>query len=131
MAPTLTRRSTIELAYPYSSPTVTAELPAPVFENEEKLEQKFLFRRTRGLVSKIFRDSNWPSYTTLTFICQGCSTVQRAGYLTLVSQSLGDEIRLTDYESRTWRGILIPGEITDQLRSCGYVIEFQFQGTVL
>jgi hypothetical protein len=120
----------ITLSYPYISPTTTITLPNPLFENSEVLNQKRIVRRTRGLVSKVFRDSIWSEYTTLYYICQACSLTQRDDYLTFVSTAFGKEVKLIDYEVRTWKGILIPAEITEQHRSCGYVIQFEFQGAI-
>jgi hypothetical protein len=131
MAYTLVRRSTIELSYPVTSPTITVTLPSPLFENSEKTEVKRIVRRTSGLASKVFRDTLWPDYTVLYYICQACTSTQRANYLSLVSQSYGNIIKLLDYESRTWTGILIPAEITEQHKNCGYVIQFEFQGDLL
>lgn len=131
MAYTLVRSSTIQLAYPVTSPTITVTLPSPLLENGEKTEVRRIFRRTSGLASKVFKDTLWPSYTVLSYICQACTTTQRADYLSLVSQSYGNLIKLTDYESRAWEGILLPGEITEQHTACGYVIQFEFQGELL
>lgn len=120
----------ITLSYPYTSPTVTVTLPNPLFENSEVLNQKRIVRRTRGLTSKIFRDPLWDEHTTLYYICQACTLTQRNDFLTFVTASYSKEVKLIDYEVRTWKGILIPAEITEQHRSCGYVIQFELQGNI-
>lgn len=130
MAVTLIQKSTIELSYPYTTPTVSVTLPAPLLENSEALNQKRIYRRTSGLIGKIFRDPIWTQHTTLYYICQACSQTQRDDYLTFVAAALGDEVKLVDYETRTWKGILFPAEITQQHRTCGFVIQFEFQGAV-
>lgn len=123
--------SNIRLDYPVVGTSMTIYLPKPVFENQEKLEQKRIVRRTRGLSSKVFRDTIWTQYTLLHYICEGCSDEERTNYLEFVELTYGKEVKLTDYENRIWRGILLPGEITQQYRTCGYVIEFDFQGTLI
>lgn len=114
----------IELTYS----TTTITLPNPVFENSEQLNIKNVRKRTRGLITKIFRDPIWEKYTTLFYVIQGCSSTNVSEFKNFVQLSYGKEIILVDYEAYTWTGILLPGEITQQLRTCGFVIQFEFQG---
>ena len=118
----------IELSYPYISPTVTITLPNPLFENSEQLNIKKIGKRTRGLITKLYRDPIWEEYTTLFFICQACSQTEITDYVNFVETSYGKEIKLIDHENNIWKGVLVPAEITEQLRYCGFVIQFEFQG---
>ena len=120
----------ITLSYPYTSPTTTITLPAPLFENSEVLNQKRIVRRSRGLVGKVFRDPLWDEHTTLYYICQACTLTQSNAYLAFIVTAYGKEVKLIDYETRIWKGILVPAEITEQHRNCGYVIQFEFQGAI-
>lgn len=128
MVSIVVKKSTIELSYPYDSPTISVTLPAPLFENSETLLQKRILRKTIGLTNKNYRDSNWPQYYSLFMICDACTDTQRDDFFTFLETAFGLEIRLVDHETRTWRGLIIPGEVTETRQSCGHVIQFEFQG---
>ena len=120
--------ATIELIYPVSGiPTYAIELPRPVLENSEQINSKRIVGRSRGLEGYVFRDPMWPQYPRLAYICEACSEQQKDDYLDFVKDTYGLLVKLIDYENEERVGLLLPGEITEQLRDCGYVISFDFE----
>jgi len=114
-APTLTRRDTTILTWPYAAPTLTVEVPAPEFDNQEAYNVRRVNRKSRGGTLDIYRDSNWPSVREFTFSFHYLTDEQRREILEFLNVSLGEEIGMLDFESRQWRGIILTpsSEIAD------------------
>jgi len=129
VAPTLTRRSTILLWYPFDNPIKTLELRNPQFDDVEQLEFRRVNRLTRGATRKFFRDPAWPSAQRLIYSFDNLKEVKRSEYFDFLKLSLGKEIGLLDFESRQWYGILLtPQSPVQHEDRPGLNISFEFEG---
>jgi hypothetical protein len=128
MALTLTRQSSITLQYPYLSPTSTLTLKNPILESTYSQYVKHLYKKTRGLTPKMYRDNQWPEFIKLFVITQGATVSHVNTYHNLILATAGKELKYTDQDGLIYKVFLFPGEVTQQYRSCGYVIKFELEG---
>jgi hypothetical protein len=128
-APTITR-GTVDLAYPYASPTTTLSLRAPRFGNRDRLTMQRINRLTRGGDLRVFADPQWPNNHTLVMEFAALSESEVQDLLTFMRASLGKEILLTDHEGQDWRGIFVePDEpIVRNGRGCQNSASLVFEG---
>jgi len=112
------------------SSTDSLDLPRPMFSVRHSLRLNLINRQTRGLDRKIFRDSSWPEHEILNVIHEACTETQKNDFFTFIENHYGEQITLTDYEGRSYLGIITPGEITQTRRGCGYDISYEFEGTL-
>lgn len=127
--PVLVERDTIELAYPYASPTTTLELRNPEVNDINTLNQIRLIKRSRGNRLITFRESSWAEYETLAFAFSVLTRDTARELLDFFLESLGKEIKLTDYLSREWQGIILnPTEAINERGACKYSAQFLFEG---
>jgi hypothetical protein len=131
-APTLVRRTTTVLTWPYDSPVLTIEIPVPEFNNQEKYNTRRVNRKSRGGTLDIFRDPSWPSVRNFDFSFEWLTDDQRYAMLDFLDRSLGEEIGMLDFESRQWRGIILTpsSEIADAGPS-KHGIEIAFEGDLV
>lgn len=127
--PTLVRRSTTILTWPFTSPALTLLLRNPDFDNVEQFEARRIVRRTRGGTLDLFRDETWPK--TKRFI-MNFSTLKDEDIIDLlefIQKSIGQEIGLLDFESRQWKGIILtPSSATQQPGIDSFGASFEFEG---
>lgn len=130
--PVLVPSSTITLAYPETSPTDVIEIRAPRLGDTETLFRSRIYRETRGKGLNVFRDPEWPAYSELNYQFEGLSVESREALEEFFLLSLGKMIALTDYESRSWEGIILdPSQAFTQAgRGCQYTARFTFQGSL-
>lgn len=128
MTLTLTRQTEITLEHPYTSPTTTLTLKNPTFESTYSQHVKRIYRKTRGLTRKQYRDSNWPHWIKMFITCQNMTLGQIGTYRSFIQTSLGEEIKYTDQDNLVFRVIMFPGDETLQMRGCGYVVTFELEG---
>ena len=105
----------------------------PLMDNEHQVQITRVSRQTRGLKRSVFRDSIWPKIESFRWTIPELTKAKRDSFFAFVVVSLGKQIRLTDFESRQWDGIISdPNEQSSQIRSsCGYIISFTFEGTLV
>lgn len=105
--PTLTPSHSIVLSHPFSSPTLTVTLRAPEFDNKDAIENKRINRESRGGTLLIYADLQWPKIYRLEMEFSALKESVAQEYMAFRAATLGQEIRLVDYESRVWRGVLL------------------------
>ena len=130
MPPILTQVNSIILEYPDVAPTNIITLHSPDFGNTHELALTRIQRESRGLTQQTFIQFTWPKSELLKFVFTNLPN--SADFINFLEISLGKLIKLTDYESRVWVGIIInPNDATEELiRNCGYKVSFIFQGSL-
>jgi len=106
LLPTIT--APFQLVYPATGATVTdsCTLRAPNLGNKDRLQFNRVNRETRGGTLIVFADSQWPKTQTLALSFSGLCRDEGQTLLTFLSDHLGQEIGLIDWERRFWRGIV-------------------------
>jgi len=130
--PTLVRRASTVLTWPYASPTLTLSLRNPTFDNIEQFEFRRINRRSKGGTLDLFRDETWPKAKRLIYSFTELKDTQRAELLTFLIQSIGQEIGILDFESRQWKGVLLtPSNAISEPRSGGFSFSLDFEGELV
>lgn len=134
IVPTLVKRATTVLTWPYASPVLTLALRNPTFDNVEQFEFRRLNRRTRGGTLDLYRDENWPKVRRLIYSFTALSEIQRVKLFEFLGKSIGQEIGLLDFESRQWRGLILTpsSDIKETSRGgCGHKTTLEFEGDLV
>lgn len=132
VSPTLVRRTTTVLTWPYTSPILTLELRNPNFDNTEQFEFRRINRRTKGGELDLFRDEDWPKVERVLMSFTWLSDTQRADLFYFLQKSLGQEIGLLDFESRQWKGfILTPTSAISEPKQHGHSVSLEFEGELV
>ena len=130
--PTLTRRTSTVLTWPYSSPTLTLEIDNPDFDNVEQFEFRRINRRSRGGTLDFYRDESWTKCKRLIMSFSGLSEIQRNDMLEFLQLSIGTEVGILDFESRQWRGlILTPTTPLEEPGKIGFSFTLEFEGELV
>jgi len=113
-----------------SALSLSITLPAPLFSNREELLLTRIQRHTRGGALKTFSEDTWPKIRTFRYKFDSLTTDKIEEFFTFLSQTLGQLIRLTDYEGRQWDGFIVnpAGESAQFFQICGKTTEFDFDG---
>ncbi len=133
-APTLTPSHSVVLSWPaHTTPSLTVTLRAPEFGNTDAQELKKIKRESRGGTLQVFADPQWPKIYRLKMDFAVLSEAKAQEYLAFRAATLGKEVRLVDYESRIWTGVLTDTEtpITRAKRGCGLTASLNFEGELL
>ncbi len=133
--PTLIRRATTVLTWPYNTPTLTLELRNPNFDNVEQFESRRVNRRTRGGTLDLYRDESWPKVQRLimsfSWLCEDILGT-RTKLFEFLQRSIGQEIGLLDFESRQWKGILLtPSNAVSEPKRNGHSFTLEFEGDLV
>jgi hypothetical protein len=132
--PPLGSRTTTILAYPYTTPTYSVSLRNPKFGNKQIQEIDVILRKTRGGEQVVGTEPTWLTTTYIEVSFEALTQAQRDDLIELLEASAGDEIKLIDWENRTWRGVIVsnPNEIV-QVRDDGnsYEASFKFEGVLV
>lgn len=132
IVPTLVRRETTILTWPYTSPMLTLELRNPNFDNIEQFEFRRINRRTKGGTLDLYRDETWPKVERLIMSFSRLSDTQRVSLFTFLQKSIGQEIGLLDFESRQWKGfILTPTTLISEAVKQGHSVSLEFEGELV
>lgn len=132
ISPTLVRRATTVLTWPYTSPSLTVELRNPNFDNIEQFEFRRINRRTKGGELDLFRDETWPKVKRLQMSFTWLSDTQRVDLFNFLQKSVGQEIGLLDFESRQWKGfILTPTSAISEPKRNGHAVALEFEGELV
>lgn len=131
-APSLTDASGVTLTYPADGTvTDTLILENPDFGNEHVNSFTRVDRPTRGGDRKIFSDPKWASWErmTMTIAGIGCgNTPTLEDIIAFLNTTLGEEIRLTDWEAREWKGIIVAPETEVIEEQGGMTVQIVFEG---
>jgi len=85
-------------------------LPAPDFQNHERLQYTRVNRRTRGGDLMIFRESYWPKSRTFSMQWSNLKTEEREALRVFVLTNLGKIVTLYDHENRTHQVVITTPE---------------------
>lgn len=105
--PTLVRRATVLFQYPFDTPTTTLGIRSPNLNNKlvPKISRLQLMSRGNELI--VYRDPVWPKSTLLNWSFEGLTKDEAESCLAFSLLTCGRIIKVTDYESRVLRVILI------------------------
>ena len=119
-----------QLVYP-STGTVTdsCTLRAPNLGNRDRLNFNRVNRETRGGTLVVFADPAWPKTQTLVLSFSGLTRTEGQDLLQFLSDHLGLEIGLIDWESRYWRGVVTTttDPVVEDSRG-SFSANFEFEG---
>ncbi len=129
-APTLTPSHSVVLSWPVIAPSMTVTLRAPEFGNSDVLDMKKIKRESRGGTLQIYADPQWPKVSRLHMEFAVLTEAKAQEYLAFRKATLGKEIKLVDYESRIWTGVMTDTDspITRAKRGCGLTASLAFEG---
>lgn len=128
-APTLVKQSFVTLFYPPVSPTLTVQIRAPEFGDRDRLLHDKINRDTRGGSLKIFADTTWPKLQILEMQFTGLKETEAQAILDFFEDTLGLEVGFTDWEGRTWHGVIVsPDRELVRTKRNNVDISFEFEG---
>lgn len=105
--PTLIKRSTVLFQYPFDSPTTTLEIRAPSLNNKIVPKISRVQSLSRGNELLVYRDPIWPKSTIFNWSFEGLTKAEAEACLAFALLSCGQIVKITDYESRVMRCILM------------------------
>ncbi len=115
--------------FTYGSHTLV--LRNPDFGNKDSVESRRINRKTRGGDLIVMRDPIWPTTEILDMTFSYLKEKQVNAIVEFLKMSLGQQIGLTDYEGRTWTGIIIsPTEAITTQGQDNVQVTIQFQGVL-
>lgn len=128
-APILVKQSSVTLFYPTVSPTLTVQIRAPEFGDRDRLLHDKINRDTRGGSLKIFADTTWPKLQILEMQFTGLKETEAQAVLDFFEDTLGLEVGFTDWEGRTWHGVIVsPDRELVRTKRNNVDISFEFEG---
>lgn len=133
-SPALGLSATTTFSYPYTSPTNVATLRNPKFNNNQTLETGRIYRETRGHEQKVGDNVYWLKLNYLHMEFEALTLDQATDLIELLEASAGDEIKLVDWENRTWRGFIVsnPNDIIiHKDDDCQYSAALRFEGVLV
>lgn len=128
-APVLTKKDFVTLFWPTTSPTITLQIRAPEFGDRDRLQHDKINRETRGGSLKIFADTTWPKLQILEMQFIALKETEAQSLLDFFEDTLGLLVGFTDWENRTWHGVIVSPE-REIVRSKRNSIDvaFEFEG---
>lgn len=108
--PTIVKTDRISLAYPAVAPTTTLYFNAPEWGNLHEIYQRRIDRRSRGGTRIIYRDSDWRKHEIFKITLTNVTEAESDNLLSFFSNSIGEPILYTDYESQEWTVIVLNPE---------------------
>ena len=120
----------IQLRYPATG-TVTDSLTlrAPNLGNKDRLVFNRVSRETRGGTLIVYADPIWPKIQTLALTFSGLLSTESQDFLQFVTDHLGQQIGLLDWEGRYWIGVIVtPDNPIVQDGKESFSASFEFEG---
>jgi hypothetical protein len=100
----------------------------PDFGDTDTIESRRIQRKNRGGDLIMYRDPQWPKTETLTFEFSYLKRTDLMSLLEFIKATLGQNVVLTDYNGRTFTGIIItPSEELAQAGRENFTAKFSFQ----
>ncbi len=107
-------------------------LRKPEMDNRDRNAYTRVSEETRGGKLIVYADPDWPEVRTLAVTVVGLTETKVDELQTFMQDTLGEEIGITDWEGRLWKGIITnPGESATQDGKAMWTISFEFQGELL
>jgi len=125
--------STFKLYKPYLGVhTNEVELRQPELDNRDRNAFSRVNQETRGGKLIVFSDPIWPKIRTLAITVVGLTEAQVDAYQAFALATVGQEIGLTDWEGRLWKGFIKnPNEQATQDGRERWTVTFEFEGEML
>ncbi len=105
--PTIVPVNRISFAFPYDTPTTTLYFDRPEWGNIHEIFQRRLDRESRGGKRIIYRNSTWRKHEIIKITFTMCTESEAVNLITFLTNSAGDRVKYTDYESREWEVIIL------------------------
>jgi hypothetical protein len=87
---------------------------------------------TRGGELIVYSDPTWPKIRTLAVTVVGLTETQVNELQTFMNSTLGQEVGLTDWEGRLWKGYITnPNEAATQDGPQRWTVTFEFEGEMV
>ena len=95
----------------------TIHLHNPILGDSKTIDGGAIIRHTKANWLRVYRDSEWPMFTSLAFTFARMKESEMDDFRTFVLDYRGQEIKLKDHEDRDWEGFIFDDEITITRRS--------------
>lgn len=107
-------------------------LRAPELDNRDRSAYNRVSRETLGGRIVVYADSMWPKVRTLALTIIGLKRTQVDELQTFIMSTVGQEIGLTDWEGRMWKGYITnPDESATQDGRKSWTVIIEFEGELL
>ena len=119
-----------KLVYPSTGAvTDSCVLRAPNLGNRDRLSFNRINRETRGGTLVVFADPDWPKTQTLVLSFSALTKAEGQDLLQFLTDHLGQEIGIIDWEKRYWRGIVTTttDPVVEDSRG-SFSAQFEFEG---
>lgn len=111
--------------------STTLVLRNPEYNNQNVITSDRINRTNPGGSITIFVDPKWPKQQSLQVSVIGLTEVQVIDFLAFLEESLGRQIQLSDWEGRTWLGIVTtPDATVTRGKNCNHKLSFEFEGEI-
>ena len=113
-------------------PSSKVVLRNPEMDNRDRNAYTRVNEETRGGKLIVFSDPTWPHIRTLAVTIIGLTEAKVDEFQDFLLDTLGQEIGLTDWEGRLWKGVVTnPDETATQDGKRGWTVTFEFEGEML
>jgi hypothetical protein len=104
----------------------------PELDNRDRNSYTRINQETRGGKIIVYADPDWPKVRTLAVTIIGLIETKVDELHTFMQDTVGQEIGLTDWEGRLWKGFITnPNEVATQDGRGMWTTTFEFQGELL
>jgi hypothetical protein len=113
-------------------PTSKVTLRKPELDNRDRNAYTRVNRETRGGKIIVYADPTWPQIRTLAVTIVGLTETDVDDMQTFMLDTVGQEIGLTDWEGRLWKGFITnPNDPATQDGRARWTMSFEFEGEML
>jgi hypothetical protein len=113
-------------------PLLKVEMRKPELDNRDRNAYTRINQETRGGKLIVYADPDWPKVRTLAVTVVGLTETKVDDLHTFMQATVGEEIGLTDWEGRLWKGFITnPNEAATQDGRDMWTVTFEFQGEML
>jgi hypothetical protein len=115
------------LQHPVDTPTLTLTLPSPDLGDVERIPYSNLFGENRTNAQLNVYDAGHPTPKTLDWTIKGFNLVTRDALREFLETTLGDRIKVTDYNSNVFNAIIVSKDVDERTirDECFYSVTFQ------
>lgn len=130
--PVTTPRGYTTLQYPLDTPTLDIDIRNPDVGNQHVINLAKVLNRSRSGTINLTNSEHKPKIKTFTYTIQNLCDDEKIAIKNFINNTLGQMIRVIDYESRTWNVILTnpSAAISELSREMAFTIKLQFKGTL-